>query len=160
MSEIGTLLLILFVLCIAVASVRFLKEAVDNWRKKRHLHLIRVLDNELQNLLLEIDSVSSVKLTTEIIPNRFISKEAAQAFGEKWCAGETSCFKALAIDHANNDENHPNFDRNSISGGILYSYPAQFFGLAEANDGSDKWLEKFCVARNDWLKRYRASFDK
>lgn len=149
-------LTIIAILCIFLAFVfvRTICSAVSRWRAEQRTAAIAVLDNELAVLCNEVSRLSSVRLTTELVPQRFPSKNAAQSFGEKWSMGGADSFKAKALDGANRDEDHPQFDSTSVSGGILYSYPALFFGMNEAYRKDDEWLLSFARARNAWLKSY------
>jgi hypothetical protein len=111
---------------------------------------------ELEQLCTEISSLSPLRLTTEHIPQRFPSKEAARTFGEKWSRGGSDSFRAKSIDVDSRDEDHPNFDSAAVVGGILYIYPALFFGMKEAHRDDDDWYLEFSSAKNQWLKDYLA----
>lgn len=74
--------------------------------------------------------------------------------------GGADSFRAKAIDSQNHDEDHPNFDPALISGGILYTYPALFFGMKEAHREDDEWFLNFALAKNQWLKDYLAHLRK
>jgi len=128
--------------------------AFKNFLANRHAKKMQALNEELEYLCREISKLSGPNLTTEHIPQRFPSKEAATAFGEKWSLGGQQGFCAKSVDASGFDEDHPKYDKTSISGGILYTYPAQFFGLKSLNiNNQDQWLE-FAAAKNRWLQNY------
>ena len=114
------------------------------------------LEDELQQLYKEISTYSTPQLTTENIPQKFSSKGDAIAFGEKWSRGGRDSYSAKFIDSNNFDEDHPSFNKASVSGGILYTFPALFFGMKEPHRDDDEWFMEFAFARNRWLKDYLA----
>ena len=154
MHELRELFLTIFGIVIFVACVRAIAHVFSEWRAKRRAAAIRATDIEADQLCREISRLSPVKLTTEYVPQRFSSKTTAQAFGEKWSLGASDSFKAKAIDSEGRDEDHPRFDKTSISGGILYTYPALFFSMKDAHRDGDEWFLSFARARNQWLKNY------
>lgn len=156
MAELKTLFLVCLAAGIFLVISRTVKDIVSEWQANRRAAKLKGLEDELDQLCKEISTRSTLRLTSEHIPQRFSSKEAASAFGEKWSRGSADSFWAKAIDSENRDEEHPNFDRTSISGGILYTYPALFFGLKEAHRDDDEWFLKFALAKNQWLRDYLA----
>jgi hypothetical protein len=96
----------------------------------------------------------SPPLTLECLPQEFPSKQAAQAFGDRWSRGKKDCYWAKSVDASGNDEDHPRFDRSSIVGGRLYTHPAVFFGMASAHGDSDAWWIEFQRLRKQWLENY------
>ncbi len=126
------------------------------WQAKRRAEKMKRIERELEQLRIAISAYSTPRLTTEHIPQRFSSKEAAMAFGEKWSRGGKDSYSAKFIDSQNRDEDHPSFDKTSTSGGILYTYPALFFGMKEAHRDDDAWFMEFALAKNQWLKDYLA----
>ncbi len=150
MNQLLVILLGFLVVGVFVSLVEALKIFFVN----RHAKKMKSLDEEFLQLCKEISTFSGPKLTTEVIPQQFPSKEAAKDFGNKWSLGGNECYSAKAIDINNYDENHPKFDANSISGGILYAYPALFFGLKTSSGNSDQWYLEFSKARNHWLHQY------
>lgn len=83
------------------------------------------------------------------------SKEAAQAFGERWSRGGPDSFWAKAVDVQGRYEELPGFDKTSSSGGILFTYPALFFGMREAHRDDGAWWLDFIRAKKRWLEDYR-----
>ena len=57
------------------------------WQTKRRAVKMKRIEDELEQLCREISAYSTPRLTSEHIPQRFPSKEAAIAFGEKWSRG-------------------------------------------------------------------------
>jgi hypothetical protein len=124
------------------------------WATRRATEL-KNLDHEIDRLFREIAAYPGPRLTGEAIPQRFPSKEAAQAFGEKWSRGGPESFSAKAVDAEGRYEDLPNFDRTSISSGMLFPYPALFFGMREAHREDDAWYLDFRLAKKRWLTAYR-----
>lgn len=154
MQNLRHILLTIFWVILAIVFVCVISHIISSWRAKRRVAAIAALDSELAILCKEVSTLSPVGLTTEVIPQRFPSKDAAQSFGEMWSMGGADSFKAKALDSANRDEDHPHFDSASVSGGILYAYPALFFGMNEAISDDDGWFLSFAHARNAWLRNY------
>ena len=154
MAQIKTLFIVCLAVVVFIAIVNYLRDFASDWLAKKRANRLKVLNNELEQLCKEISTYPTPRLTTETIPQKFPSKEAAQAFGEKWSRGGEGSFKAKAIDTKNRDEDHPAFDKTSISGGMLYTYPALFFGMREAHREDDVWFLDFTLAKNQWLKDY------
>ena len=115
---------------------------------------LKILQDGSDKLCTEIAAYSKLNLTSEYIPQRFSSKEIAQAFGKRWSRGGVDSFRAKSVDNNDCDEDHPRFDETSISSGILYTYPALFFGMNEAHKEDDEWFLDFNEAKNQWLKSY------
>jgi hypothetical protein len=114
------------------------------------------LDDEIEQLCQEISTYPGPRLTTEDIPQRFPSREAAQAFGETWSRGGADSFSAKAVDAQGRIEgSSPGFDKTSISSGILFSTPALFFGMRETQRDDDAWWLDFLRAKKRWLEDYR-----
>lgn len=121
---------------------------------------LEALNTELEELCKEISSYPTPRLTTEHIPQRFPSKENAESFGERWSRGGAIAYRAKAFDGKGYDEDNPNFDQASIVGGILYTYPALFFGMKEAHRDDGDWFIDFTLAKNQWLKDYLSDLRK
>ena len=154
MDELRELLLTILWLIVAIVVVRGISRIISGWRAKRRIAALAALDREVVVLCKEASQLSPVRFTTELIPQHFPSKEAAQLFGDTWSMGGSDSFKAKAIDSENRDEDHPNFNSAKVSGGILYSYPALFFGMKNAHGEGDEWFLSFARARNAWMKKY------
>ena len=148
------LFIVVIIVIIAAGVVSALRNANFDWRAKRRTVKLEALNTELEQLSKEISSYPTRRLTTEHIPQRFPSKEDAAAFGERWSRGGTAAYRVKAVDNKNCDEDHPNFDQASIAGGILYTYPALFFGMKEAHRDDEDWFIDFTLAKNRWLKDY------
>lgn len=160
MHELRQLLFILIAIVLFVACARAIGHFVSEWRAKRRAVAMRAADAEAEGLCRDISPLSLVQLTTEYVPQRFPSKAAAQSFGEKWSLGGPYSFTAKGIDSQGRDEDHPHFDKASISGGILYTYPALFFGMKDAHREDDEWFLSFVRARNQWSRNYLAHLNK
>lgn len=156
MHELKEPLLIFLAIVFLIVCVRATVNLVSEWHVKRRSAELSALDNEFATLCKEVSKLSPVLLTTEIVPQQFPSKAAAQSFGEKWSLGGAESFRVKALDNQNRDEDHPQFDHASVCGGILYSYPALFFGMKEAHQDDAEWFLGFARARNQWLKKYLA----
>jgi hypothetical protein len=150
----NTLLIVGIAALVVIGVVSALRNAYLDWLAKGRTVKLEVLNNELEQLCKEIASYTTPRLTTEHIPQRFSSKENAEAFGERWSRGGATAYRAKAVDNKDCDEDHPNFDHASIAGGILYTYPALFFGMKEAHRDDDDWFIDFTLAKNRWLKDY------
>jgi hypothetical protein len=150
----NTWLFVGIVALVVIVIVSGLRNAYLDWLAKRRSVKLEALNTELEQLCKEISSYPTPGLTTEHIPQRFPSKVDAEAFGERWSRGDAAAYQAKAIDNKNCDEDHPNFDEASIAGGILYTYPALFFGMKEAHREDDNWFIDFTLAKNRWLKDY------
>lgn len=150
----NTLLVISIALFVVIGVVGTVRNAFLDWLGKRRTVKLEALNTELEQLCREISCYRPPRLTTEHIPQMFPSKEAAEAFGERWSRGGATAYRAKAIDNKDRDEDHPHFDQSSIAGGILYTYPAQFFGMSEAHRDDDDWFIDFTLAKNLWLKDY------
>lgn len=156
MTELKTFFLLCLAGVIFFAIASTARKTFSEWQAKIRAAKLRRLQDDLVQLCKEISSYSALRLTSEHVPQLFPSKEAAGAFGEKWSRGEAESFRAKSIDNQNRDEDHPNFDKTTISGGILYTYPALFFGMKEAHREDDEWFLDFTLAKNQWLKDYLA----
>ncbi|MFZ3087793.1 MAG: hypothetical protein WA123_06985 [Methylotenera sp.] len=144
-----TLFLIVAAIIVALGWSRF-----KEWKTKR-LALKRArLEDELKQLCGEISTYSTLRLTGEHLPQRFPSKQAALEFGEKWSRGGKEGYKVKSVDDHGRDEDHPSFDGTSTPGGILYTYPALFFGMTEPYKDNEQWFIEFAEAKNKWLKNY------
>ena len=130
----------------------FVRATVFNWLARRRREK---LDNEIKQLRLEIATYSAPRLTSEDIPLHFPSKDAAQAFGERWSRGGRDSFSVEAIDLQGNPEQHPRFDKSTISGAKLFAYPALFFGMSEAYRNDAAWRLDYLRAKKRWLEEYR-----
>ena len=150
----NTLLTVGIATIVVIGVFGALRNAYLNWLAKRRTVKLKALNTELEQLCEEISSHPTPRLTTEHIPQRFPSKEDAEEFGKRWSRGGAAAYRAKAIDNKNCDEDHPNFDNASIAGGILYTYPALFFGIKEAHRDDDDWFIDFTRAKNLWLKDY------
>jgi len=139
---------------VVIGVVIALRNAYLYWLMKRRTLRLNALNIELEQLCKEISGFPTPQLTTEHIPQRFPSKEDAEAFGERWSRGGATAFRTKAVDDDGFDEDNPHFDQASIAGGILYTYPALFFGMKEAHRDDDDWFNDFTVAKNSWLKDY------
>lgn len=111
-------------------------------------------------LMKEINDFPGHDLTFEGLPQRFPSKESAQAFGAKWSKGSTDSFSVYHNDRNFYDEHHPKFNSKDIKGGILYLTPALFFGMKtasneEGDENSDIWFWKYSKVKLKWIKEYR-----
>ncbi len=124
MAELKTLFLVIVAIAIFFAVGRAARNIFSEWQAKRRAEILKKFEEELEQLCKEISTYSTLRLTTEHIPQRFSSKEAAREFGEKWSRGGADSFSVKVIDNQGRDEDHPNFDKTTISGGILYTYPA------------------------------------
>jgi len=154
MNNLQELFFGLLITVFLVACIRTIGNLVVDWQAKKRSALLSELDKEVISLCEEVAKLTPVQLTTEIVPQRFPSKSAAQSFGDRWSLGGAGSFRAKACDSHNRDEDHPHFDKASIAGGILYSYPALFFGMKEAYREDDEWQIGFAAARNEWLRKY------
>ena len=143
-----------------VALIRGISSIIADASRQRTNRKIAELNNDIDSLEREIAARSPVRLTTEAVPQRFPNKEAAQAFGERWSRGDATSFTARAVDAKGFDEDSQYFDSSSVSGGILYSAPALFFGMREAYRDDDKWFLEFTRAKKGWLQAYRASLEE
>ena len=150
----STLLNIGIVALVVIGVVSASRNAYLNWLARRRAMKLEALNTELEQLCKEISSYPAPRLTSEHIPQRFPSKEDAAAFGERWSRGGTAAYRVKAVDKKNCNEDHPNFDQASIAGGILYTYPALFFGMKEAHRDDEDWFIDFTLAKNRWLKDY------
>lgn len=142
------------VIFIVIILVRSLRGAYSDWLARKRANTLKILKDEREQICKEIAAYPTPRLTSETIPQRFSSKEAAQVFGERWTRGAEDSFRAKAIDVQGCDEEHPRFDKTSIAGGILYTYPALFYGMSEAHRDDDAWFIDFNHAQNEWLKDY------
>jgi ABC-type nickel/cobalt efflux system permease component RcnA len=133
---------------VAALIVRQTFRTFRGWQQKR-------LESKIEQLRAEIATYPGPRLTTANIPQRFPSKDAAQAFGERWSRGGPDSFCAKAIDVHGWIEYQPSFDKTSISEGILFSTPALFFGMREAHRDDDAWWLDFLRAEKQWLRDYR-----
>jgi hypothetical protein len=139
---------------VVIGVVNALWNVYLDWLARRRTVKLEALNTELEQLCKEISSYTTPRLTAEHIPQRFPSKAEAEAFGEKWSRGGATAHRAKAIDNKNCDEDHTNFDQGSIAGGILYTYPALFFGMEKAHRDDDDWFIDFTLAKICWLKDY------
>lgn len=149
-----TLLIAGIAILFVIGMVVSLKGAFLDWLAKRRTLRVEMLNTELEQLCKEISRYTVAELTNEHIPQRFPTKEAAEAFGEKWSRGGATAYRAKAVDNKGCDEDHPSFAPALIVGGILYTYPALFFGMSEAYRDDDEWFIDFAMAKNLWLKDY------
>lgn len=124
------------------------------WKAERMASKKAKLEDELRKLCVEISAYPGPLLTGEHIPQRFPSKQEAVAFGETWSRCGKEGFKAKSVDSQGLDEDHPNFDSSTVSGGILYTYPALFFGITKPYQDSEEWFIEFSEAKNKWLRDY------
>lgn len=154
--ELKDLLVAILAIVFLVACVRAISFQISEWRARRRAVALGALEDELVVLCKEVARLSPVHLTTEVVPQRFPSKVAAQSFGDTWSLGDAASFTAKAVDSQNRDEDHPLFDATSVSGGLLYSYPALFFGMKEAHRDDEEWFLDFARSRNRWLRKYLA----
>jgi hypothetical protein len=139
-----------------VAGVALAVRAIfSSWLAMSRASKQKKLENEIEQLCREISTCPGPRLTTEDIPARFPSKDAAHAFGERWSRGGPDSFSAKAVDVNDRSENFPGFDKASISGGILFTKPALFFGMRETYRDDDAWWLDFLRAKNRWLEDYR-----
>lgn len=145
------------VLAIAAFTVRAI---ISNSITESRARKVKELEEEIDQLCREIAQYPGPQLTTEDIPAHFPSKDAAQAFGEKWSRGGPDSFSAKAVDRNGRYEGLPGFDQRSISGGILFTYPALFFGMPEAHRGDDVWWLEFLRAKERWLRDYSGHLKK
>jgi len=145
------LLAAILVVLLAGLSVR---NAFSNWLGRSRARKREKLDDEIEQLCREISTYPPPRLTTEHIPAWFPSKEAAQAFGERWSRGGPDSFSAKAVDVHSRDEDHPGFEKTAVSAGILFTTPALFFGMPEAHRDDDAWWLDFLRAKKRWLKDY------
>ena len=130
MDNLWWVLAVIVVLVIVAGAV---KGVISHLLTENRARKREKLNNEIEKLCREIAQYPGPQLTTNGIPARFPSKDAAQAFGEKWSRGGPDSFSVQAVDSNGRYEELPDFDKTSISGGILFSYPALFFGMAEAH---------------------------
>ena len=65
-----------------------------------------------------------------------------------------------AVDSNGRREELPGFDKTSISGGILFTKPALFFGMRDAYRDDKAWWREYRRAKARWLKDYRAHLRK
>jgi hypothetical protein len=150
----NTAINILAVLIVGSIIVGVFK-SLSNWAGYRRAKAGAKLEKKIRQLFAEIAELPSPRLSTEGVPHRFPSKEAAQAFGERWSRGGKDSFTARSVDVTGFDELHPRFNPSAIAGGILYSYPALFFGMQQAYRDGDKWFLDFTRAKKEWLENYR-----
>ena len=148
------IILLAVIIFIVIILAQTLRCAFSDWLARSRAIKLKKLHGEREQLCKEISTYPTLRLTSEHIPQQFPSKEAAQAFGERWSRGGADSFSAKAVDVQSCDEDHPRFDKTSISGGILYTYPALFFGMSEAYKDDDAWFLDFNLAKNKWLKDY------
>lgn len=146
-----SLLIIVAAIFVAVGWSLF-----NDWKVKRLALKKAKLEDELQQLCADVSTYSTLRLTSEHIPQKFPSKQDAIAFGEMWSRGGKEGFKAKSIDAQGYDEDHPSFNSATASGGILYTYPALFFGMAEPYKDDEQWFIEFSEAQNKWLRDYLA----
>lgn len=145
----------IFILAIVTLPVRHI---FCNWVARNRAGKRKKLDDEIEHLRLEILSYPGPALRRENIPPRwFSSKEAAQAFGERWSRGGPDSFWAMAVDINGRPEDHAGFDKTTITWGILRTNPALFFGIREA---PDPWRLDFLRTKKRWLKDYRDHLKK
>lgn len=126
------------------------------WKAERIATKKARLEDELRKLCIEISAYPGPSLTGEHIPQRFPSKKEALAFGETWSRCGKEGFKAKSVDSQSHDEDHPKFDSSAVSGGILYIYPALFFGMKEPYQDSEEWFMGLSEVKNKWLRDYLA----
>ncbi|OQW69001.1 MAG: hypothetical protein BVN34_05660 [Proteobacteria bacterium ST_bin12] len=150
----NTLLIVGITAIIIFGVVSALRNVYLDWLKKWQTMKLEALNTELEQLCKEISIYPTPTLTAEHIPQRFPSKEDAEAFGQRWSYGGETAYRAKAVDNKDYDEDHPKFDKASIAGGILYTHPALFFGVKEAHRDDDDWFIDFTLAKNRWLKDY------
>jgi amino acid transporter len=67
---------------------------ISNSREKKR----KKLECEIEQLCREISTYPGPQLTNSGIPQGFPSKEAAQAFGQRWSRGGPGSFSAKALD--------------------------------------------------------------
>jgi hypothetical protein len=156
----GQLFWVAVAILVVAVAVLTLRDTFSNWLARSRARKRRKLDDEIEQLYLEISTYPAPQLTTEHFPQRFPSKEAAQAFGERWSRGGPDSFSAKAVDVQSRHEGLPGFDETSISGGLLFTYPALFFGMREAYRDDDAWWLDFLRAKKQWLKDYREDLRK
>src|SRR5262249_44439287 len=147
-------LIMLFVGMIGIGAIRGAMSAATGLAENRRARLTAKLQKQISELHLEIAKLPSPRFTTESVPQRFPSKEAAQSFGQRWSRGGPESFSARAVDNNGNEENHPYFNQSGTAGGILYSAPALFFGMPEAYRDDGKWFLEFTRAKKAWLEDY------
>ena len=140
---------------IVVVVARVAKDSFSDWLARSRAKKRKELYGEIEELCREISTYPAPRLTAEHIPQRFPSKEAAQTFGERWSRGGPESFSARAVDVQSRSEELPGFDKTSICGGFLYTYPALFFGMREAHRDDDAWWLDFLRAKKRWLIDYR-----
>ena len=151
MDNLWWVLAVIVVLVIVAGAV---KGVISHLLTENRARKREKLDNEIEKLCREIAQYPGPQLTTNSIPARFPSKGAAQAFGEKWSRGGPDSFSVQAVDSNGRYEELPDFDKTSISGGIPFSYPALFFGMAEAHRDDDPWYLDYLRAQKKWLQDY------
>jgi hypothetical protein len=146
---------------LAVAVIRGIMggigEVISDARAKRLGKRRQKLEEAIQKLVQEIARLSLPTLTSEGIPQRFRSKQEAQAFGDKWSRGGPDSFSVGSFDADGRMEYQPQYDASRVAGGILYSKPALFFGLEVAYSDNDWWWLDFLGAKEAWLRSYRDS---
>ena len=142
-------------LTIAVGVVLAIRKNFIDWLAESRARKREKVEEEIKQIHQEISTYLGPRMTTESIPQRFPSKEAAQAFGDRWSLGGPDSFSVEAVDVHGRHEGLPGFDKTSISGGMLFSYPALFFGMSEANRDSNSWFFDFLRAKKRWLENYR-----
>jgi hypothetical protein len=130
------------------------KTIISTSLAERRARKVKELTEEIGQLCREIAQYPGPQLTSGGIPAHFPSKDAAQAFGERWSRGGPDSFSVKAVDRNERYEGLPGFDQSSICGGILFSYPALFFGMPEAHREDDAWWLEFLRAEERWLRDY------
>lgn len=143
------------ILLAVIITIRIVLSNYDDARSKSRAKKMEKLEAEILELLRTIrEEYPSPPLNSEGVPQRFPSKRAAQAFGERWSRGDRDAFTAKAVDASGNDEDHPKFDKTSVGSGILYAKPALFFGMKVAYRDNDAWWLDFRRAKKSWLENY------
>ena len=148
-------LALLGIIAAFIWAVRAARAALKKRRAIERARETAALQKLIESLYQEISVLPSPPLATEGIPKRFPSRQAAQTFGERWSRGGPASFRTRDVDTAGHDENHPQFNRAELGGGVLYPMPALFFGMTDPHGDDEGWYLDFLRAKKSWMENYR-----
>jgi len=144
----------IFAWSLLLIAAAFVIAGLSRLRSRQLVTRRERLETKLNALIVDASKLHGPRLTAELIPQNFPSKEAAQAFGERWTRGDQNSFSAKAVDQNGRSEDLPGFDEKNSVSGRLYSLPALFVGMKEASGTTEDWYIRFLEAKIAWLNDY------
>ena len=141
--------------CFGLVFLRAIRDSYRARKFEKNKQQTESLQRECERLCKEVSEFPGPRLTSEYIPQAFDTEEDARRFGKRWSRGGDAAYWTKKIDANGRDEDHPHYDPAAGVAGLLYCYPALFFGL-KAMNGDDAWFVAYGKARNSWLNEYVA----